>query len=72
MLWQIFQPENSQLLADVSNRWIPQFGVRFEEFKDFEQPFSPKLNWGLFIHDARGPTGTSLLVPGHGNYTPQL
>jgi len=59
-------------LGDVSNRRITEFGVRFEEFKDFEQPFSLGLNWGLFIHHACGLTVISFLLAGRRDYTPQL
>jgi hypothetical protein len=60
MLWHVFKPENPELLVDAANWWITEFGVSLEKFKDSSQPFSLRLNCGLFIHSARDLAETSL------------
>ncbi|MGA2655945.1 MAG: hypothetical protein ABSH34_00330 [Verrucomicrobiota bacterium] len=51
MLRQVFQPQNSHLLADFSDGRIPHVEKGFEKFKHFEQPVSLGLNGWILVHD---------------------
>jgi hypothetical protein len=56
MCRQVFEPENSDLLIDVSNRRIAKIRVGFEKLKKLGQPFAHGLRVGLFVHGDIVPT----------------